>query len=315
MLEYAAGRGFRTSSVESAHIRLGENFAGRVALERRAVHLDTPAQTQENPQFAALWADEGFAAYYAVPLIAKGQMKGVLEVFHRASLVVKRDWVSFLEMLAGQAAIAIENAQLFDHLQRSNIDLALAYDATIEGWSKALDLRDKETEGHTLRVTEMTLQLARAAGLTDEELVHVRRGALLHDIGKMGIPDAILLKPGKLTEEEWTIMHRHPIYAYEMLSSIAYLSPTLDIPYCHHEKWDGTGYPRGLKGEQIPLAARLFAVIDVYDALISDRLYRAAWSREKTIEYIESLAGAHFDPQVVELFMRKMRGNRSDDAR
>jgi putative nucleotidyltransferase with HDIG domain len=303
-LEYAAGRGFHTRAVESVHIHLGESYAGRVALERRAVQLDDSALIQESPQFAALWAGERFAAYYAVPLITKGQAKGVLEVFHRTTLAMEQEWVSFLETLAGQAAIGIENAQLFDHLQCSNVDLALAYDATIEGWSKALDLRDMETEGHTLRVTEMTMQLARAAGITDEELVHVRRGALLHDIGKMGIPDAILLKPGELTEQEWDIMHKHPIYAYEMLSSIAYQRSALDIPYCHHEKWDGTGYPRGLKGEQIPLAARLFAVIDVYDALISRRPYRAAWSRERTIEYIESLVGTHFDPKVVGLFLR-----------
>src|SRR4030095_309227 len=148
------------------------------------------------------------------------------------------------------------------------------YDSTIEGWSRALDLRDRETEGHTIRVTEMTLKIARIAGMADAELVHLKRGALLHDIGKMGIPDAILLKPDKLETEEWVIMRRHPVYAYELLLPIEYLQPSLDIPYCHHEKWDGSGYPRGLKGEQIPLAARLFAVIDVWDALRSDRPYR-----------------------------------------
>lgn len=151
------------------------------------------------------------------------------------------EWLQFLETLAGQAAIAIDNVALFDQLQRSHIDLLLAYDATIEGWSRALDMRDKETEGHSQRVTEMTLRLARALGVKKEELVHVRRGALLHDIGKLGVPDGILLKPGPLTPEEWEIMRRHPQYAYEMLSPIAYLIPALDIPYCHHEKWDGTG--------------------------------------------------------------------------
>src|SRR5689334_22264450 len=172
-----------------------------------------------------------------------------------------KNWSAFGEMLAQQTAIAIDNVELFDNLQRSNLDLGLAYDATIEGWSHALDLRDHETEGHTQRVTEMTVRLGRMMGMDDVAMVHMRRGALLHDIGKMGIPDAILLKPGPLTEHEWTIMKLHPVYAYELLSPIAFLHPALDIPYCHHEKWDGSGYPRGLKGEEIPLAARIFAVV------------------------------------------------------
>jgi putative nucleotidyltransferase with HDIG domain len=234
-----------------------------------------------------------------VPLIAKGQVKGVLEVFHRAPLEPGQEWLDFLEALAGQAAIAVDNATLFKDLQRSNVDLRLAYDATIEGWSRALDLRDEETEGHTQRVTEITVELAQRLGFAEEALVQIRRGALLHDIGKMGIPDTILLKPGKLTDEEWVMMRKHPQYAYELLYPIAYLRPALEIPYCHHEKWDGTGYPQGLTGEQIPLAARLFAVVDVWDALTNDRPYRQAWPAEKVREHIQSLAGTHFDPQVV----------------
>jgi putative nucleotidyltransferase with HDIG domain len=178
-----------------------------------------------------------------------------------------------------------------------------AYDTTIEGWSRVLDLRDKETEGHSRRVTELTLGLARAMGMSEDELVHVRRGALLHDIGKMGVPDAILLKPGPLDDEEWAIMCRHPVYAYQMLLPIAYLQEALDIPYCHHEKWDGSGYPRGLMGEQIPLAARIFAVVDVWDAMRSDRPYRTGWSAAETREHIRALAGTHFDPEVVRIFL------------
>jgi putative nucleotidyltransferase with HDIG domain len=215
--------------------------------------------------------------------------------------------VEFLEALAGQAAIAIDNATLFEELQRSNLDLALAYDTTLEGWSRALELRDQETEGHTQRVTEMTLQLAHAMGLSEAELVHIRRGALLHDIGKMGVPDNILLKPGSLTDEEWIIMRKHPAYAHDMLAPIAYLRPALDIPYCHHEKWDGSGYSRGLKGEQIPLAARLFAVVDVWDALRSDRPYRAKWPEAKVRDYLREQTGKHFDPTVVEVFLRILR--------
>ncbi len=186
---------------------------------------------------------EGFVSYHGMPLTAKGNVKGVLEIFHRTPFAPDPDWLEFLETLAGQAAIAIDDAELFEHLQRSNAELTLAYDATIEGWSRALDLRDNETEGHTQRVTEMTLRLARALSLSEDEQVHIRRGALLHDIGKMGIPDGILLKPGPLTEEEWAIMRKHPQYAYDMLSPIVYLRPALDIPYYHHEKWDGTGNP------------------------------------------------------------------------
>lgn len=191
---------------------------------------------------------------------------------------------------------------------RTNIELSQAYETTLEGWSRALDLRDNETEGHTQRVAELTVRLARAMGLSDEDLVQIRRGALLHDIGKIAIPDSIMFKPGALTPDEVQIMRRHADYAYELLSPIAYLQPALDIPYCHHEKWDGTGYPRRLKGEQIPLSARIFAVVDVWDALRSNRPYRRAWSEERTREYIREQAGKHFDPKVVEEFMKMLEG-------
>lgn len=185
-----------------------------------------------------------------------------------------------------------------------NNELVLSYDKTIEGWAQALDLRDKETEGHTQRVISKTVYLAVAFGITDDNtLQHIRRGALLHDVGKLGIPDAILLKPGALTPEEWDVMRLHPIYAYQWLSPIPFLQPALDIPYCHHERWDGTGYPRGLTGEEIPIAARLFAVVDIWDAITSDRPYRKALGRESATRHIESLSGTHLDPQVVSLFL------------
>jgi putative nucleotidyltransferase with HDIG domain len=226
---------------------------------------------------------------------------GVLEVFHRSRLVRDEEWLNFLKALASQAAIAINNVSLFDNLQRSNTELFHAYDATIEGWSRALELRDNETEGHTQRVAVLTVKLARLFGLSDTELVRVRWGALLHDIGKMGIPDNILLKKETLTDAEWLVMKKHPVLAYEMLSPIRYLRPALDIPYAHHEKWDGSGYPLGLKGEQIPLVARIFAVVDVWDALRSDRVYRASWSVAKVRKHLRSLSGTHFDPHVVKV--------------
>jgi putative nucleotidyltransferase with HDIG domain len=211
--------------------------------------------------------------------------------------------MNFLEALSRQAAIAIDNAALFNSLQRSNIELTLAYDATIEGWSRAIDLREHDSEGHTIRVSETTLQLARALDMPEDELVHVRRGALLHDIGKMAIPDSILYKPGPLNDQEWEVMRRHPVYAYQMLSPISHLRPALDIPYNHHERWDGEGYPRGLKGDQIPLAARIFAVVDVWDALRSDRPYRAAWRESQAREFLRERAGTHFDPKITETFL------------
>ena len=304
MLEFRAGRGFRTPAINQSKFRLGEGQPGWAALERKMVSIPDLASEERNFVRAELLRAEGFNAYYGIPLIAKGQVKGVLEIFHRQVLNPDSDWLDFLRTLAGQAALAIDDAALFNNLQQSNIELTMAYDATIEGWSRALDLRDKETEGHTRRVTEMTVRLARAMGVEDAELIHVRRGALLHDIGKMGVPDAILLKEGELTSGEWEIMRKHPTYAYEMLAPISYLRPALDIPYCHHEKWDGTGYPRGLKELQIPVAARIFAVVDVWDALRSDRPYRKAWSEKKVLAHIQSLKDTHFDSGAMEMFMQ-----------
>lgn len=211
-----------------------------------------------------------------------------------------------MDILAGQAAIAIDNSMMLDTIQHKHAELMLAYDTTIEGWAKALDLRDKETEGHSRRVTDMTVKVARAMGIRDENLAHVRRGALLHDIGKMGIPDSILFKPARLSNEEWSVMKRHPVLAYQMLSPIEFLRHAIDIPYCHHEKWDGTGYPRGLKGDEVPLSARIFAVIDNFDALSSDRPYRPAWAKEKIIAYLKDLSGSHFDQKVVGVFLEML---------
>jgi len=302
-LYYSAGRGFRGNTIMAYRLRFGEGHAGRAVLDRRTVAV---ADLTKDADFVRrhLVEEEGFITAFMTPLVAKGQVAGVLEIFQRRPFQPTAEWLEFLETLGGQAAVAIDNAALFQGLQRANLDLTLAYDTTLEGWSKALDLRDKETEGHTQRVMELTVRLARAIGLREEEIVHLRRGALLHDIGKMGIPDSILLKPGPLTDEEWIIMKNHPVYAFELLAPVAHLRPALDIPYGHHEKWDGTGYPRGLRGNQIPLAARIFAVADVWDALRSDRPYRAAWPQERALDYIREQAGKHFDPAIVEVFLR-----------
>ncbi len=304
-LKVAAEKGFRGRGLEQTELRLTNSFAGRVIMERRMIHADTSELGTVQPAMAKVWSEEGFKSQHLVPLISKGEVKGVLSMFFRKDFVPDPFWNNFFETLAGQAAIAVDSTQMFEGLQRANMELAVAYDATIEGWSQAMDLRDKETEGHTQRVTKMAVELAKAMKFDDEELVHIRRGALLHDIGKIGVPDHILLKPDKLTDEEWKVMRMHPQFAYDMLNSVAYLRRALDIPYCHHEKWDGTGYPRGLKGEQIPLSARIFAVIDVWDAVTSDRPYRKAWSKEEALLYVREQSGKHFDPQVAEVFLRE----------
>ncbi len=301
-LECVAESGYNRQAFLKMRLHLGESLAGKVALDKQILHKDLVVKRN-----ADLLKDvsklEEFKDYYGVPLMADSQLIGVLEVLHRSQLATDADWFRFLEILANQAAIVINTILLYKDIQDSNNKLLNAYDLTIEGWSQAMDLRDKETENHTRRVTELTLLLAQRLGVAEDQMIHLRRGALLHDIGKLGVPDRILSKMDILTEEEWIVMRNHPQFAYEMLRSIEYLLPALDIPYCHHEKWDGTGYPRGLKGEQIPFAARLFAVADVYDALTSDRPYRRAWTREQTVAHLREQAGKHFDPQVVRAFL------------
>ncbi len=303
MLEYVASQGFRSEALKYTKLRLGESNAGRAAIERKIVTIPDLRENMDGFGKSENFSDEGFVSYYAVPLISKGQVKGVLELFNRTYKDHEAGWLDFLEAIADQGAIALDNASMFNELQRSNAELSLAYDTTIEGWARALDMRDKETEGHSRRVTELTIRIANEFQLKKDEMVHIRRGALLHDIGKMGIPDSILLKPGKLTEEEWVIMRLHPVYARDLIYPIEHLRPAIDIPYYHHEKWDGSGYPEGLKGEHIPLAARIFSVVDVWDALCSDRPYRPAWPTEKVENHIRSLVGTQFDAGVVEMFL------------
>ena len=285
--------------------QLGDGLAGRVAESRSPIIIDDYSKWEFR---STLYEKIPYGSMLGVPLLYSGHLLGVLDVaeIKPSSRVFNEADMRLLSLFAGQAASAIENAKLFDSLQNSHEELSLAYDATIEGWSRAMDLRDKETEGHTQRLVKRTLEIAERMGISQQELIHVRRGVLLHDMGKLGVPDHILLKPGALSADEWKIMRQHPTHAYEMLSFVEYLKPALDIPYCHHEKWDGSGYPRGLKEENIPLVARLFAVVDVWDALRSDRPYRPAWSVEQTREYIIEQSGRQFDPHVVEVFLKML---------
>jgi HD-GYP domain-containing protein (c-di-GMP phosphodiesterase class II) len=247
---------------------------------------------------------EGFVGYVVLPLFFKDQLKGVLEVFRRSPLELNPTWLDFVKILAGQVAVVIENASIVEGLRVTNVNMAQSYDATIQGWAAALEMRNLENQGHAQRVTEMALKVARTMGVEEKDLGHIWRGALLHDVGKMGIPEEILLKPGELTPEEWVIMRKHTSYAKELLSFIPFLKPALDISLYHHERWDGSGYPEGLKGEEIPLSARIFAVVDVWDVLLSERSYQPAWPREQVIEYMRLKSGSHFDPRVVDVLLR-----------
>lgn len=306
-LTYLASSGFHTPSPTRPQVRLGEGLAGQVILRQSILHV-TDLQNAPETRKESLIRREGFVTYLGIPLIVKGQIKGVFEVFHRSPLSPTVDWMEFLHTLAGQAAIAIDSSQLFENLQRSNQELMQAYDTTLEGWAKALEIRDRETEGHTRRVTEMTIRLARYMGISESEMVNIHRGVLLHDIGKMGVPDNILRKTGKLDENEWNEMRKHPVYARDMLKDIAYLKDAIDVPYSHHEHWDGGGYPQGLKGERIPLPARIFSVVDIWDALLSDRPYRKAWPRDKVVQYLKDVAGTILDPKIVEIFLNMVEG-------
>lgn len=195
------------------------------------------------------------------------------------------------------------SASLTQVLQRANVELTVAYDATVEAFARAMELREGEPLGHTRQVAEVTVNLSQAMGVPIPQHPHIRRGAYLHDIGKLAVPEVILKKAGPLSDEEWAVVRQHPQHAYDLLSPIVYLYQAIDIPYCHHERWDGKGYPQGLKGEQIPRAARIFAVVDVWDSLISDRPQRKAWTDSQAMEYLREQAGKHFDPEVVNTFL------------
>jgi PAS domain S-box-containing protein len=306
-LAYYCGTGFHSPSPFRPLTRVGEGLAGQVVTQGKVIHIPDLATSKKT--IDPFLEQENIVAYVGIPVIVKGHIKGVFEIFNRSAFTISDEWMAFMMTLAGQAAIAIDNTQLFDNLQKSNDDLKRAYDTTLEGWARALELRDRETEGHTRRVTNLTMELAQYMGIFGEELENIYRGVLLHDIGKMGVPDHILRKTGPLNDDEWIEMRKHPQYAFDLLSPIQYLRPALDIPYCHHEHWDGTGYPRGLKGENIPIAARIFSVVDIWDALLSNRPYRDAWPQKKVVEYLTEISGKVLEPKIVETFIRMLTEN------
>lgn len=273
-----------------------------VSSKREPIIVEDIAKSYREIPLSDFYLRQGYVWYCGVPLFVTAHFFGILELVSRKPIYPTPSWLATLDTFAGQCSIGLELACSAAKLRESEEQLRIAYDATLEGWTRALEMRDCETAGHTRRVTELTERLARESKMDENEIVQVRRGALLHDIGKMGVPDSILRKLGPLTDEEWQIIRQHPVFARDWLWPIEYLRPAIPIPYCHHEKWDGSGYPQGLRGEEIPWPARIFAVVDVFDALSSDRPYRKAWPREKVFAYIREQEGRHFDPRAVELF-------------
>ena len=305
--QYLTGLGFKTLENNLRTAFRHSPLPSEAIATKKTTQINLGSGQTFSPAMTEIMNTEKFVKYIATPMVIKGQIKGVLEIYHKSELEPTREWISFLEALAQQAAIALDNSQNFLELQKSQSVLLQAYDDTLMGWANFLDLRDKETEGHTVRVLERTMRAAQRLGIREEDMEHLRRGVLLHDIGKVGVPDHILNKPGPLSDEEWVIMKKHPEYAYQMLAPIGFLKQALDVPYCHHEKWDGTGYPRNLKGKEIPFTARIFTVFDVFDALTSERIYNKARSKDDAITYIRDNAGIIFDPDIVDICIDVIR--------
>jgi HD-GYP domain-containing protein (c-di-GMP phosphodiesterase class II) len=297
-------RGFRKRTFDNSRARFDRALLGEVVHTHTTRLVRNVTKEKDLTTLASELAQEEFVGYAIVPLLVQDRLTGVIELFQRSSLNPNSAWLWTAEDLARQGALALGNVLWAGQQQQTKTQFAQAIDAIVEGWSNALELRDYEPKGHTQRVTTMAVDFARVLSIPEPELDHIRRGAFLHDVGKMGIPDEVLLKPDVLTDADWEIMRRHPAIAYEQLHAIEFLHPALDIPYCHHEKWDGTGYPRGLSREEIPLAARLFALVDVWDSLRSDRPYRKAWPEERVREYIRERSDKQFDPKLADLFLK-----------
>lgn len=302
-LENIARLGFRT--VDGARsIGYGTNSMAQKVLEsRQIIRYNQSSLNTVTEDFRNFMIMENFYDYLGMPLVENQQILGVLEMFSPRPMDTTPDWRMHLKFIRGLASNTIRRKMLAEQQKSTATELEIAYSETLEAWVRALEIRDNYTAGHTQRVLDLTLRLATKMGIPDEMLVHITRGVLLHDIGKLAISDNILRKTGPLDSEEWKSMREHPKFAYNLLKPIQYLRPALDIPYCHHEKWDGSGYPQGLQGDAIPYPARIFTVVDVWDALTTDRPYRKAWQKEDALNYIRAKAGTEFDPKVVDEFV------------
>lgn len=301
MLSYVYGHGFRSSGGSDINLDSKRNLASQVVRGRKMIQL-TDLKGVNADSLSSNLVSEGFVSYIGVPLLAKSKVNGVMEVYERTEIKHDGDWYDFLEAFAHQASIAIDNSGLFENLQKLNIEIASAYDTTIETWAHTLEIRDTTYAGHSTRVMDLSVKIASAMGLSGDAISHLRHGVLMHDIGMLGIPESILFDPGDLNEEQWKIVRTHPRIAYDLLSQIPNWRQVLDIPYSHHERWDGSGYPQGLKNDVIPLGARICALADVYDTLQMERPFRSAWNKTRAEKFIRDGAGTQFDPEVVRIF-------------
>lgn len=302
-LENIARLGFRASEKIRTILHEAGSMAQRVMDSKQVVRYNPTVSNTATEVFVQFIKEEGFYDYLGIPIVENGKSLGVLELYSITPFNTTKDWKLHLKFIRSLTANTIQRKMLMEERERTATELEVAYSETLEAWVRALEIRDQYTAGHTQRALEMTLRLASKVGVPDEMLVHITRGVLLHDIGKLAVSDNILRKTGPLDNKEWQAMREHPQFAYKLLKPIQYLRPALDIPYCHHERWDGSGYPRGLKGDNIPFSARIFSVVDVWDALTTDRPYRKAWSKQEAATYIESKAGKEFDPKIVEEFI------------
>jgi len=309
LLTYLAGQGFRTKAIQQTTLRIGGEIAGRAALERAVIHQVALIEQKASLQRDFLLTDERFVSCVCAPLVAKGELKGVLELYFRAPFTPTTEWLNLLQTLSTQAALALDNAELFNRLQQSHRELTLAYEATILGWARTIELHDAATRGHAERTAELTLALARAAGVPEAELRSMRYGALLHNIGKLSLPDELWRQRDVPNAKEQALIREHPQKAYEILSASAFLRPLLDIPYCFLENWDGSGYPRGLAGEQIPLAARIFAVADTWDSALLRSTAPPEIARAEARALLQAQSGKRLDPRLTQLFLRVVVGN------
>ncbi|HWQ45649.1 MAG TPA: PAS domain S-box protein [Longilinea sp.] len=305
-LTFVAGQGFDPMPPLGDSFSMEDDLAGKAVRTNQIVTASS--QSDAITGFTRPWKNllASYHYYECVPLTIKGHVKGVFEFFHTITPAADTEWIDFLANIASQLAVTLDNAELFEKVSVTNKELTKSYDATIEIWARAMEHRANETEGHADRVVDVAVRLAKAMGLSDDELIQIRRGALLHDIGIIVLPDSILSKPGSLTPLEWETMRMHPAMAQEFLGTIDFLRQAVDIAYCHHERWDGLGYPRGLKAEEIPLGARIFTVVDVWDALRSNRPYRPGWPEARVRAYLRQESGTRFDPDVVSIFLGKV---------
>lgn len=302
ILVYITGKDFVTDKTCMVQIQDSSNLAWNVVKKEKIIHVPNLSSNGNMSKWDSCFKDESFESYLGLPLVYRNEVIGVMELFHRGKMNIDSEFYRYLLILSGMATLLISSSKMSESSNQAVVKLETAYGITLEAWSTALEIREKTSLGHARRVTEMTIQMAAHMKLDDKDLISMTRGSILHDIGKMILPDSILSKKGPLSENEWVLMKKHPEYAYELLKNVKFLKPSMDIVLHHHEHWDGSGYPTGLKGEDIPICARIISVADVYDALTSHRAYRTAWLRENAASYISEQSGQLFDPYVVKAF-------------